>query len=205
MTTQDMSAAKYERFLKNAVRPTRLELSQIEHFLYGRGVIYGKVTKADGRQMNQIVARYLVDPDNKKVPHIHYYTDSLKTARRIASMLRVSMQPWNPKNPKRRPSTYSFGKKESWHQEPCFSPTWGVRLTEAKPVTSKVTGPFGTFHETTADDQGSWMWLQGRKVPLDQVDDILVDVNTTERTLDDIANQQGWMERQAALELERLR
>ena len=49
------------------------------------------------------------------------------------------------------------------------------------------------------------MWLNGTKVPVDKVNDLLVDVNTTERTLEDIANQQGWMERKAAMELERHR
>jgi hypothetical protein len=206
MTTQDTnSSAKFERFVANAVRPVRKQPSEVEHFLFGRGVIHGVVTKANGQQFNQIIARFLVDPDNKDVPHIHFFTESLKTARKIAAMLRPSWQPWRKDNPRRRKSTFSIGLKESWHQEPCFSPTWGVKLTEEKPTTSKVTGPFGTFNEAATTDESPWMWLNGTKVPVDKVNDLLVDVNTTERTLEDIANQQGWMERKAAMELERHR
>tara|TARA_A100000172_G_scaffold69385_1_gene49440 strand:- start:39 stop:659 length:621 start_codon:yes stop_codon:yes gene_type:complete len=206
MTVQDTnSSAKFERFVANAVRPVRLQPSEVEHFLFGRGVIHGVVTKADGRQVNQIIARFLVDPDNKHVAHIHFFTDSLKTARKIAAMLRPSWQPWRKDNPRRRKSTFSIGKKESWHQEPCFSATWGVKLTAEKPVTSKVTGPFGTFHETPKSEESPWLWLNGAKVPVDKVNDLLVDINTPERTQEQILQQLGWHERQAAIELERLR
>lgn len=187
------------------LRPTRLEVGDIEHFLYGRPILHGVVTKKDGTQVNQVVARFLVDPDNMDKPHIHYYTNSIKTARKIAKLFRTSWQPWNPENERARMSTFSFGKKETWYQEPCFSTSWFTRLGKEKPVTSKVTGAYGTYNADPAEPTSPWIMVNGSKVPVDQVDDILIDTNTPERTQEDIMRQLGWMERQAAIELERLR
>ncbi len=203
--TTTITSRSTNRWLANAVRPVQLHPADVEHFLFSRGVIHGKITRADGRQLNQIIARFLVDPDNPDVPHIHFFTESMKTKERIANMLRPAWQPWHPDNPRRRASTFSIGLKEKWHQEPCFSTNWMVKLTEKKPVTSKVTGPFGTFHETPKEDESPWIWLNGTKVPVDEVNDLLVDVNTPTRTQEQILQQLGWHERQAAIELERLR
>ena len=187
------------------LRPTFLKVSDVEHFLFGRPILHGKITKRDGTQVNQVVARFLVNPDNMDVPHIHYYTNCKKTAGRIATMLRTSWQPWNPEKPRARMSTYSFGKKESWYQEPCFSASWFTRLGKEKATTSKVTGAYGTYNVDPAEKATPYIWVNGSKMEVDKVNDVLVDINTNERTQEDILQQLGWHERRAAIELERTR
>ena len=71
------------KLLRRLLRPTRLTVSQVSHFMKSDAIVHGK-TVNNGQTYDQVVARVLIDPETG-TKNIHYYTDNLETARRIAT------------------------------------------------------------------------------------------------------------------------
>ncbi len=76
-------------------------------------------------------------------------------------------------------------------------------------VPTRFRGPYGTtFGAPDEDDDEPKIWLNsiGQYVEPGEVNDILVDTTLlSERDFESICEQQGWLERKAAIELERSR
>ena len=155
-------------------RPTRKEVPEVLHFLKSHAIVHGYTVGKDGKKYNQVVARFLVNPDEPNVPHIHFYTANNETRRRIMRMFKVAWQPWNKDNERSRKSTYSYGKREWFFNEPIFATTFGIRLVKwAGDSTSAHAGPY--WYKKTEEPLEPVVWIQGRQEEPGDVADIQVD------------------------------
>ena len=161
-------------------RPTRKEVPEVLHYLKSHAIVHGytlgkpKPGSTKRPKYPQVVARFLINPDEPNVPHIHFYTRNNETRRRIMRMFSVAWQPWNKDNPRSRMSTYSYGVREWFFNEPVFSPTFGIKLTKWQgDSTSAHAGPY--WYKKTEEPVKPVVWIQGRQEEPGDVSDIQVD------------------------------
>ena len=120
---------------RRLLKPTRLTTSEVSHFMKSHAIIHGKTIGKDGQAYEQVVARVLIDPDTG-MKNIHYYTNKLETARRIAMKMPRHMRPWVNDEM----STFSIGLKETWHNEPIFFSDrhFGIKEWQGRPSSNNV-------------------------------------------------------------------
>ena len=163
------------KLLRRLLRPTRLTVSQVAHFMKSDAIIHGK-TVNNGQAYDQVVARVLIDPETG-TKNIHYYTDNLETARRIAMKMPRHMRPWL----NNEMSTFSIGKKERWYNEPIlFSDRhYKVQEWQGKP-SSRQVGPFWVkTTEQSNNPKDDYVDILGRSVNVGDVSDIAIDSTLT--------------------------
>tara|TARA_R110000744_G_scaffold162422_2_gene279049 strand:- start:4296 stop:4943 length:648 start_codon:yes stop_codon:yes gene_type:complete len=170
---------------RRILRPRYVNIAEVGHFYKSHAVIHGVrvVTKeVDGKKKRFEypieVARFMVNPQDPGCVHIVYFTGKRATAQDIARLIPKDRRPWM--NDQR--STFSFGKKESWHNEPAFSTSWHTRVKEwnGTPSANQV-GPFWIKAKPKAYEPS--IWLQGRKVAIGDVGDAQIDTNLNEDEL----------------------
>jgi len=139
-------------------------------------IIHGKTIGKDGEAYDQVVARVLIDPDTG-TKNIHYYTNKLETARRIAMKMPRHMRPWL----NNEMSTFSIGLQETWYHEPTFIENrhFGIREWEGKP-SSRQVGPFWVkTTEQSNNPKDDYVDILGRSVNVGDVSDIAIDSTLT--------------------------
>ena len=164
------------KLLRRLLRPTRLTVSQVSHFMKSDAIVHGKTVK-DGKAYDQVVARVLIDPETG-TKNIHYYTDNLETARRIAMKMPRHMRPWL----NNEMSTFSIGLQETWHNEPTFIENrhFGIKEWEGKP-SSRHTGPYWIkkVKEVSNNPTDDYVDILGRMTNVGEVSDIQIDTTLT--------------------------
>lgn len=159
------------------LRPSYLTVDQVEHFLKSHAIVHGTVVGKDGKTRPQVVARYLINPDEPNVPNIHYYTDRKETALRIQAKFDANWKPWNPDNARARKSTYSFGKREDWFNEPLLSDSFITKLQRWEGTSSsRHVGPYWNPRPKT-ESVPRRVWIQGRLEDPEEVSDIQLGVS----------------------------
>ena len=76
-------SVKETNLRRRILKPTRLTTPDVENFMKSHAIVHGKTVGKDGQAYDQVVARGLIYPCTG-TKNIHYYTDSIETARRIA-------------------------------------------------------------------------------------------------------------------------
>lgn len=170
---------------RRILRPRYVNIAEVGHFYkshavhHGFRVVYKEVDGKEKRFEYPIeVARFMVNPQDEGCVHIVYFTDDREIAKTIAALIPQEYRPWM--NDQR--STFSFGKKESWHNEPTFSTSWHTRVKEwnGRPSANQV-GPFWIKAAPKVYEPS--IWLQGRKVEVGEVSDLQVDTTLNENEL----------------------
>jgi hypothetical protein len=160
---------------RRILKPSYLTVDEVEHFLKNHAIVHGTQVGKDGKTRPQVVARYLINPDEPNVPHIHFYTDSKEIALRIQRLFKVAWQPWNPENGKARMSTYSFGKRETWFTEPALSDSFLTTLQRWRgEPSSRFVGP---YWNPRPEPTNQVVWIQGRLEEPGEVSDIQLGVS----------------------------
>jgi hypothetical protein len=169
-------SANESKLLRRLLRPTRLTTQDVAHFMKSHAIVHGKTIGKDGKAYDQVVARILIDPDSG-VWNIHYYTDKLETARRIAMKLPKHMRPWA----NNQMSTMSLGKQERWFNEPIFFSDRHFKVQEwqGKP-SSRNIGPFWVkTNEESNNPKDDYVEILGSLVNVGEVSDIAIDSSLT--------------------------
>ena len=180
---------------RRILRPRYVNIAEVGHFYKSHAVIHGFRIGKDGKQYPTEVARFMVNPQDPGCVHIVYFTSDRATAKTIAGLIPQEHRPWM--NDQR--STFSFGKKESWHNEPTFSTSWHtrVKLWNGRPSANQV-GPFWIKAAPKVSEPS--IWLQGRKVEVGEVSDLQVDATLNENELSYVekiamlADRKAWTE-----------
>jgi len=158
---------------RRLLKPTRLTTSEVSHFMKSHAIIHGKTIGKDGQAYEQVVARVLIDPDTGR-KNIHYYTNKLETARRIAMKMPRHMRPWINDEM----STFSIGLKETWHNEPIFFSDrhFGIKEWQGRPSSNNV-GPHWVKKdkEVSNNPTDKYVDIWGRMTNVGEVSDIQID------------------------------
>ena len=169
------------KLLRRLLKPSFLPVQETHHFMKSDAIIHGKLDTGkldkDGNPIliDQVVARILIDPDSGTI-NIHYYTDSRIVAGEIAKRLPRSKKPWM----NNQMSTFSFGKQETWHNNPIlFSDRhFGIKEWNGRP-SSRHTGPYWVkkVKEVSNNPTDDQVDIWGRMTNVGEVSDIQIDTS----------------------------
>ena len=166
-------SVKETNLRRRILKPTRLTTPDVENFMKSHAIVHGKTVGKDGQAYDQVVARVLIDPCTG-TKNIHYYTDSIETARRIAMKIPKHLRPWLNDEM----STYSFGKKASWHNEIIFFSNrhFGIKEWTGRPSSNNV-GPFWSkkVEEKSNNSTDVYVDIWGKMTNVGEVSDIQID------------------------------
>ena len=184
-----------QSWLSRVIRPRYIPVSETMHFMKYGSVAHGKITLKDGREIAQTVAMILIDPDTGNI-HFHYLCKSIEVARQIAMSMPRSLKSWvrGDSEFNQRKSTYSWGVKESFYNNPVFFHNQHFRHVEwqGRP-SSKHVGPYWPSKAEKADadsemPKSPYIDILDRSVQVDDVSTMLVD------TSEFISQFDRWME-----------
>ena len=170
-------------WLNRVIRPRYIPVSETMHFMKYGSVAHGKLTLKDGREIAQTVAMILIDPDTGNI-HYHYLCHSKDDARKIAIGMPRSLKAWvrGDSEFNQRKNTYSWGRKESWHNPPVFFHNQHFRHVEwqGRP-SSRNVGPYWPSKAEKADacsemPKSPYVDILDRSVRVDDVSDMLIDI-----------------------------
>ena len=180
------SVEKQQLFIDNKFRPQLIEEAATATFIKGHAVTHGHYIH-NGKRKGRVVLRYMTNPENPMVPHIHYYTQDIQTVRRIQrQLMRPAWMPWHRDNPRRRESTYSFGVEfpDGRGQEPVFMSNVISKLDRWNGKPSPITGPYWTRVPGQVDVSKNTkpaeprVWIQGRLEAPGDVSQVQIDGTT---------------------------
>jgi hypothetical protein len=195
----------YKTNKKATRKMPRIILEDAQHLIAGDAIIWGKVPQykrmAEGwiisQMRDQWIARFMRHPNGTE--SIWFYTDNEETAKNLV---------WEAVYKHRRDlakrieacTSWGFGLQEDWMKEPAlfldpdgFNPKRDKTIKPwpwIKPYDyedqdgneSDKRGPYGmTFEEP--EPSGTYIWLQGRRVLVDEVSDMQIDTTLDETAL----------------------
>ena len=172
------------KLLRRLLKPSFLPVQETHHFMKSDAIIHGKLDTGkldeDGKPIliDQVVARILINPDDRNTVHIHYYTNSRAVAGEIAKRLPRSKKPWM----NNQMSTFSFGKQETWHNNPIHFANrhYGIKEWKGRPSSNNV-GPYWIkkVKEVSDNPKDDYVDIWGRMTNVGEVSDIQIDTTLT--------------------------
>ena len=205
-------------------------MGDLDNWLAGDAIVWGtrpKFVQHDNdqwvlakKQPAQWVGRFLKNPDTGEEAFV-FYCRTRREATRIWLQGFVAHNKRFLMDRIKRCTVMSFGLQEDWMRDVCTFPDEMGAKSSPQPyvipydyyneddVPTRFRGPYGlAFDAPDEDDDEPKIWLNsiGQYVEPGEVNDILVDTTLlSERDFESICEQQGWLERKAAIELERSR
>ena len=187
-TTKTSPSAKQLAFLDRKFKPRLISEAATADFIKSHALTHGKYIH-HGTPKGRVIVRYMTNPNDPMVPHLHYYTEHEQTVRRIQNeLMSGAHKPWDRNNQRRRESTYSFGVEfpNSRGSEPVFMSNVITKLERWEGRPSKQTGPYWTRIpgqiDVTKDTepQGQRVFVNGELVDPGKVPDVLIDSTTSD-------------------------